>query len=120
MWIPEAEFRRKHDTSHRSAAAMSLKKRLYKRQKGLCARCSKKLPPWGGVLNLTSYEGMKRGRMQDHEANLLHRRCHPKGTYTWQKLRADRRFDRDMAWIEWTCRLVWRLVTFPFRRTKVR
>lgn len=115
MWLPESEFRRKHASWHRSEAARAMKKRLYQRQNGLCARCKK--PLHRGVLNLTDYGTMKSGAVQDHEANLLHWRCHRKGTYSWEKLRADRSFDRDMAWIEWTCRLVWRLVTFPFRRT---
>lgn len=68
------------------------------------------------VLNLTDYEGMKRGHVADSEANVLHRKCHPKGTYTWEKMRADQSSDVWRRAIEWTALAPFRLIAWAFRR----
>lgn len=110
-YVSDSKFWHLHRGCHRSPAARDLKERLYKRQGGRCARCGESLPPWGGVLNLTTYDGMKRGRVEDSQANLLHRSCHPKGTYTWDKLRSDRSSDIWRRAIEWVIFLPWRLTS---------
>ena len=123
-WVSDGQFWKRHADWHRSGEAKAMKKRLLRRQSGLCARCGKPLPSWGGVLNLTSYEGMKRGRVDDSDANLLHRKCHPKGTYGWDKLRSDRKADR---WINalgkalsWSWRAVRWLLLLPWRLARRR
>lgn len=88
------------------------------RQNKRCARCGKALPSWGGVLNLTTYDGMKRGHVSDSEANLLHRKCHPKGTYTWEKLRQDQSVDVWRRFIEWVFSLPGRLLRRLFSRVQ--
>lgn len=125
-WVSDDEFWHKHALWHRSPAAQEIRRRLRVKQKNRCARCglrylTKGYSPARLQLNLTRYKTVT-GRLvfdtgvKDGWCNLLCPDHHPKGTYTWQKLAADRMTDRWVRVLEWPFALLWRLVKWLFRR----
>lgn len=111
QYLSDGEFWRLHRAWHRSPEARAMKRRLYEKQGHRCARSGEPLAWKDAVLNLTSYEDMKARRpVKDCDANVLHWRNHPKGTYTWGKLNADRAFDREVRLYALPFRLAWRLL----------
>jgi hypothetical protein len=70
-------------------------------------------------LNLTRY--WRDGKsvfligVRDKDANLLCHGCHPKGTYSWEKLESDKDTDWWLGVIEGVCLLPFRVLAWLWR-----